>query len=229
MKLSPRVQTLWPLLFLLAGCSGNRDVIVSPSAPYAEVEQPPGETESSKGDLFVLLPEPNGKAGSIRVENAGGYQILDKPGDTTRVEDFKRPPLAPQPLDEKGIASIFGDALSSQPDLTPRFQSFTLWFKSDKTKLTDGSKETLPEVLRTIQIRKPTEIHIAGHTDRLGTDRHNLKLSSRRANFVRDFLISKGIKSSVLFVSFWGESRPLVFTEDEVAEPLNRRVEVMIR
>jgi len=229
MKLSPRVQTLWPLLFLLAGCSGSRDLIVSPSVPYAEVEQPQGETEGPKGDLFVLLPEPNGQAGSIRVANAEGYQILDKPGDTSRVEDFHRAPIAPGPLDEEGIAVIFGEALSAQPDLALRFRSFTLWFKSDKTQLTDVSKEALPEVLRTIKIRKPTEIHIVGHTDRVGTDSHNLKLSSRRANFVRNFLISKGIKSSVLLVSFWGEARPLVYTEDEVAEPLNRRVEVMLR
>jgi len=229
MKLSPRVQTLWPLLFLLVGCASNPHLMVSPSVPYAEVEQPQGETETSKGDLFVLLPEPDGKAGSIRIANAGGYQILDKPGDTTRVEDFNSPPIAPQPLDEKGIASIFGDALSAEPDSTARFLSFTLWFKSDKTKLADGSKAILPEILRAIQIRKPTEIHIAGHTDRLGTEQHNLKLSSRRANFIRDFLVAKGIQSSVLFVSFWGESRPLVYTEDEVAEPLNRRVEVMIR
>ena len=229
MKLSPRVQTLWPLLFLLAGCSGSRDLIVSPSVPYAEVEQPQGETEGPKGDLFVLLPEPNGEAGSIRVANAGGSQILDKPGDMTRVEDFNRPPIAPRLLDEKGVASIFGDALLAQPDLSPRFVSFTLWFESDRTKFANGSKETLSEILTTVEIRKPKEIHIVGHTDRVGTDSHNLKLSSRRANFVRDFLTSKGVKSSVLFVSFQGESRPFVYTEDEVAEPLNRRVEVMIR
>ena len=194
MKLWPRVQILWPLLFLLAGCSGNRDLKVSPSAPHAKVEQAQGEAESSKGDLFVLLPEPNGKAGSIRVANAGGSQILDKPGDMTRVEDFNRPPIAPRPLDEKGVASIFGDALSAQPDLTPRFVSFTLWFESDKTRFANGSKETLLEILRTIKIRKPKEIHIVGHTDRVGTDSHNLILSSRRANFVRDFLTSKGIQ-----------------------------------
>ena len=229
MKLWHRVQILWPLLFLLAGCSGNRELKVSPSAPHAKVEQAQSAAENSKGDLFVLLPEMNGKAGSIRVANTGGAQILDKPGDMTRVEDFNRPPSAPRPLDEKGVDSFFGDALSAQPDLTLRFVSFTLWFKNDKANLTDVSKETLPEILRTIKIRKPTEIHIVGHTDRVGTDSYNLKLSSRRANFVRDFLTSKGIKSSVLFVSFQGESRPLVYTEDEVAEPLNRRVEVMIR
>jgi outer membrane protein OmpA-like peptidoglycan-associated protein len=229
MKLWPRVQILWPLLFLLVGCSGNRDLKVSPSTPHDKVEQARGGVDGSKGDLFVLLPEPNGKAGAIRVANAGGSQILDKPGDMTRVEDFNKPPIEPRPLDEKGVASIFGDALSAQPDLTPRFVSFILWFESDKTKFADGSRETLREILKTIEIRKPKEIHIIGHTDRVGTDSHNLKLSSRRANFVRDFLTSKGIESSVLFVSFQGESRPLVYTEDEVAEPLNRRVEVMIR
>jgi outer membrane protein OmpA-like peptidoglycan-associated protein len=229
MKFLHRVQTLWPLLFLLAGCGVNRELKASPSAPEAKVELAQSAAEGSKGDLFVLLPEPNGKAGSIRVANAGGSQILERPGETTWVEDSKRPPISPRPLDEKEVAGIFGDALAAQPDLASRFVSFTLWFKSDKTKLTHQSKGTLPEILRSIKTRKPTEIHIVGHTDRVGTDSHNLKLSSRRATFVRDFLISKGIKSGVLFVSFQGESRPLVFTEDEVAEPLNRRVEVMIR
>jgi len=230
MELWHKVKILWPLLFLLPGCSGNRDLKVSqPTPPHAKVEQAQGEGESSKGGLFVLLPEPNGQAGSIRVANAGGSQILDKAGDMTWVESFNRPPSAPRPLDEKEVANIFGDALSAQPDLPPRFVYFTLWFESDKTKLTHVSEETPSEILRTIKIRKPKEIHIVGHADRMGTDSYNLKLSSRRANFVRDFLTAKGIKSSVLFVSFQGESRLLVNTDDEVAEPLNRRVEVIIR
>ena len=229
MKLWPRVQILWLLFFLLAGCSSNRELKVSPSAPHAKVEQAPPAAETSKGDLFVLLPEPDGKAGSIRVATMAGSQVLDKPGDTIRVEDSNRPPIVLQPLNEKEVATIFGDALAAQPDLTLRFVSFTLWFKNNTIKITDTSKETLAEILRTIKIRKPTEIHIVGHTDRVGTYPYNLKLSSRRANFVRDFLISKGIKSSVLLVSFQGESMPLVYTEDEVAEPLNRRVEVMVR
>lgn len=229
MKLWSIFQIFWPLLFLFVGCSANRDLKVSPPVSNFKVEQAQVKTESSKGDLFVLLPGPNGKAGSIIVANAGGFQILDKPGYMTRIEDFNNPPIAPLSLDEKGVASLFGDALSAQPDLTFRFVSFTLWFENDKTKFMDSSKETLPEVLRTIKIRKPKEIHIVGHTDRVGTEPHNLKLSLRRANFVRDFLTSKGIRSSVLFISYQGESRPLVYTEDEVAEPLNRRVEIMIR
>jgi outer membrane protein OmpA-like peptidoglycan-associated protein len=229
MKSWNRVEVLWTLLLVLAACSGNRDLKVSPSTPPTKVEEAQPAAETPRGDLFILLPEPNGRAGSIRVATMAGSQILDKPGDTIRVEDSKRPPMIIQPLDEKGVASIFGDALAAQPDLTFRFVAFTLWFERNKPQLTEASRKTLTEILRTIQIRRPTEIHIVGHTDRVGTYQHNLKLSSRRADCVRDFLISKGVKSSVLFVSFQGESMPLVDTEDEVAEPLNRRVEVMVR
>lgn len=229
MKSWNRVQVLWTLLLVLAACSVNRDLKVSPSTPPAKVEQARPAAETPRGDLFVLLPEPNGKAGSIRVATMAGSQVLDKPGDTIRVENSKRPPMILQPLDEKGVASIFGDALAAQPDLASRFVAFTLWFERNNPRLTQASSETLTEILRTIQIRRPTEIHIVGHTDRVGTYPHNLKLSSRRADSVRDFLISQGVESSVLFVSFQGESMPLVDTEDEVAEPLNRRVEVMVR
>jgi hypothetical protein len=156
MKLCYRVQILWPLLFLLGGCNGNRDLKVFPSPPLAKSEAVHGETEGCKGDLFVLLPDPNGKIGSIRVENAGGSQILDKAGDMTRAKDFNRPPFAPRPLDEKKIASMFGDALSAQPDLRLRFIPITLWFKSDTTKLVDESKKTLPKILRELVWRNWT-------------------------------------------------------------------------
>jgi outer membrane protein OmpA-like peptidoglycan-associated protein len=56
---------------------------------------------------------------------------------------------------------------------------------------------------------------------------YNLTLSSRRADTLRDFLVSTGVTSSALVVSFHGESMPLVHTEDEVAEPRNR-VEVIV-
>jgi OmpA-OmpF porin, OOP family len=232
MKVWFEFQILWLMLFLFTGCGANRDLKVAqpaPEAPQAIVEQVQVEVRQPKEDVFTLLPEPDGKIGAIRVTNAGGSQILDRPGDTTRAGDFNRSPSAPQPLDEKEIGGIFAEALLSQPDLSRRFVSFTLWFESDKTKLTDPSKKALPEILRTIKIRQSKEIHIVGHTDRVGTDLHNLKLSSRRANFVKDFFLSKGIKSSVLIVSSLGESRPLVYTEDGVAEPINRRVEIMIR
>jgi outer membrane protein OmpA-like peptidoglycan-associated protein len=70
---------------------------------------------------------------------------------------------------------------------------------------------------------------VVGHTDLVGTEPYNIELSSRRANHVRDLLVTKGIKPSALSVSFYGKARPLVPTRDEVPEPRNRRVEVIVR
>jgi outer membrane protein OmpA-like peptidoglycan-associated protein len=184
---------------------------------------------SAKRDLIVLLPDPDGKVGVIRVTTKGGSQILDKSGYAVQVEDFNKPPTAPKSMAEDEITGLFAVALSAQPDLTGRFISFLLFFESDTSELTHESKELFPEVVRTIQNRKAKEIYVIGHTDRVGTELYNIKLSSRRAYYIRDLLVSSGIKSSDLDVSFHGEAMPLVTTLDEVAEPLNRRVEVIVR
>jgi len=79
------------------------------------------------------------------------------------------------------------------------------------------------------QSRRSNEIYVVGHTDLVGKEAYNTGLSSRRANHVRNLLVSNGIKPNKLFVSFYGKARPLVPTQDEVPEPRNRRVEVIVR
>jgi len=113
--------------------------------------------------------------------------------------------------------------------LPNRFFSFSLWFESDSTKLKPESRKVLKEIVKTIKNRKSAMVCVTGHTDREGSEAHNLKLSSKRAYFVRDYLISKGIPPGAFIISYHGEAMPLVYTEDGVAEPQNRRVEVFIK
>jgi outer membrane protein OmpA-like peptidoglycan-associated protein len=208
MKPWSNILIVWLLLPLLTGCGAHLP---------------------KQRDQIVLLPDPDGKVGVIKVITEGGGQILDKPGYATQVEDLNKPPIAPKPIDEKEMLSVFGPALSAQPDLTGRFISFILYFESDTTKLTHEAEGLLLEVVRTIKNRKSNEIYVLGHTDRVGTEVYNIRLSTRRAYYVRDRLIFNGIKSSALVVSFHGEATPMVYTEDEVPEPRNRRVEVIVR
>jgi outer membrane protein OmpA-like peptidoglycan-associated protein len=86
-----------------------------------------------------------------------------------------------------------------------------------------------PEILMTIKGRKSNEVYVVGHTDLVGTETYNIGLSSKRANHVRDLLLLSGIKPGILVVSFYGKTRPLVATQNEVSEPRNRRVEVIVR
>ncbi len=198
----------WILVCFLSGCGAHR---------------------AAKRDLIVLLPDSDGKAGAITVTSRGGSQILDKPGYAIVVQDFDRPQVASEPIDEKEIAEIFGPALSTLPEPASRFILLILYFERDTTKLTHESKDLLAEVLRTIKRRQSNEVYLVGHTDLVGKEAYNTGLSQRRANYVRDLLVSSGIKPNTMFVSFYGKARPLVPTQDEVPEPRNRRVEIIVR
>jgi len=212
------------LFGLMVGCGVKRDLVVPPPEARDPVVAAPANR-----DVIVLLPDPDGKVGTIRVTTKGGSQTLDRPGQAIQVEGVGEPLTAPKPLGEREITSVFGPALSVQPDLKTRFVSFVLLFDRDTTQLTHESRKLLPEVVRTIRNRKSSEVYVTGHTDRVGAEGYNMGLSSRRADTVRDFLVSTGVTSSALVVSFHGESIPLVHTEDEVPEPRNRRVEVIVR
>ena len=224
MKQWKSVPVVFILLIFIVSCSAKRDVIV----PLTESRNPVVAAPTNR-DLIVLLPDPDGKVGMIRVTTKGGSQTLDKPGQAIEVEGVGEPSTDPKPLGEKEMTSVFGPALAAQPDLKARFVSFVLLFDRDTTSLTHESKKMLPEVVRTIRNRKSSEVYVTGHTDRVGAEDYNTGLSSKRADTVRDFLVSTGVSSSALVVSFYGESMPLVPTEDEVAEPRNRRVEVIVR
>jgi len=183
----------------------------------------------AKRDLIVLLPDADGKGGVITVTTQGGSQILDKPGYGIEVENLNKPPVAPKPVEEKEVSDVFAPTLSVLPDQTSRFILFILYFEYNTTKLTHESKNLLSGVQKTIKSRNSNEVYIVGHTDLVGTEAYNDRLSSRRANHVRDLLVSSGIKPKTLFVSSYGKARPLVPTKDQVSEPRNRRVEVIVR
>jgi outer membrane protein OmpA-like peptidoglycan-associated protein len=207
MKLWSTLLAVWIFLCLLTACGAHRP----------------------KRDLIILLPDPDGKVGVVTVITNGGSQTLDKPGYAAEVEDLSKPPIAPKPVSENEITNVFGPALLAQPDPAGRFISFLLYFEHDSAKLTNESKKLFPEILMTIKDRKSNEVYVVGHTDLVGTEAYNIELSSKRANYVRHLLVSSGIKPGALAVSFYGKTRPLVPTEDEVPEPRNRRVEVVVR
>lgn len=82
------------------------------------------------------------------------------------------------------------------------------------------------EVLnRNPQIR---QVRVEGHTDWLGSDAYNQKLSHRRANSVRDYLVKKGIDPSRLATEGYGESRPIADNNTTIGRAKNRRTEFTV-
>jgi outer membrane protein OmpA-like peptidoglycan-associated protein/opacity protein-like surface antigen len=101
-----------------------------------------------------------------------------------------------------------------------------VFFDWDKDTLTDESRRILNGVAENYRRGGQTQVVLAGHADRSGSDAYNVGLSQRRANRVRDYLTTQGIPGGSMTTQAFGEERPRVETADGVREPDNRRVEI---
>jgi OOP family OmpA-OmpF porin len=102
-------------------------------------------------------------------------------------------------------------------------------FEFARAELTSSGREELGKVLRFMNDQPEIRLDVWGHTDALGTDAYNLKLSQQRAASVVQFLTSNGIAASRLDSAGFGESRPIASNETEEGQARNRRVELNIR
>jgi outer membrane protein OmpA-like peptidoglycan-associated protein len=209
---------MWSYLFVLSvllvvsGCATvkDKDVLV----------------QDTVKDRVVLLQDADGKVGQLTVTTKGGAKTLTVPNTMVEVTGFEESPSDPKEIDQSQIDSLFADSIKALP---PEPVSFLLYFLHNSTELTAKSKSYIPEILSLINIREFYEISIIGHTDTTGTDEYNMKLSAARAEAVRDALLSHGIRSGQIEIGYHGERDPVVPTRDNVVEPRNRRVEVVVK
>lgn len=101
-------------------------------------------------------------------------------------------------------------------------------FDTDSSTVKADFRRTLNSVATVLQHYDQTYIYVDGHTDTVGSTQYNQQLSEDRAAAVATALINRNIISGRLIVRGFGETQPLVYTGDNVAEPQNRRVEIQI-
>jgi outer membrane protein OmpA-like peptidoglycan-associated protein len=176
----------------------------------------------------VLLPNPDGKVGSLEVASVKGTdpQTLDKPWQATETSALTGAPGTPKVMDEKEVKAIFGKALAARP-LPP--VSYIMYFSQDSAELTADSRNLILTALETIALRSSTHVAVIGHTDSVGSVQYNDKLSARRARAVVDAMVARGVESKIIEVTNHGKANPLIPTPDGIPEPRNRRVEINIR
>lgn len=102
-----------------------------------------------------------------------------------------------------------------------------LFFDWGKTELTNDAKASL-DAVAVRYAAKPRAMTIDGHSDKSGADAGNLTSSRRRAVIARDYLASKGIPANAMTVRAYGETWPIISTDDGVREVQNRRVEIRL-
>jgi OOP family OmpA-OmpF porin len=113
----------------------------------------------------------------------------------------------------------------------PAARPYLVFFDWNRAVLTDSSASTIDEIAAMLKKNNNSQstLKIAGHADKSGHTPYNDALSQRRAEAVATALSLKGVSRGKATLEHFGESRPLVETADDVREPQNRRVEVVIR
>ena len=98
-----------------------------------------------------------------------------------------------------------------------------VFFATNKSTLTTASRDTLRKQAAWMRKKKDLKFTIEGHADERGTREYNLALGERRANAVKDYLMTYGISSSRLSVISYGKERPVNSGSNPLAWSQNRR------
>ncbi|HJT88513.1 MAG TPA: OmpA family protein, partial [Bryobacteraceae bacterium] len=101
-------------------------------------------------------------------------------------------------------------------------------FDFDSAALRPENREILSRVAGVLLASEGYRLFIDGHTDDVGTDAYNQRLSERRAATVRDYLVKAGVPADIITVKGFGKSNPLVQAKTAAAREKNRRVEIGI-
>ncbi|MGB3123758.1 MAG: OmpA family protein [Pseudomonas sp.] len=227
------MRTALPLVLLtgvLTGCAGLQKTDWPTCAAVGGVTGAAiGATESSAyagyGALLI-----GGMAGAYCWVHGDG----DEDGDGVPDSRDKCPgtPKGVQ-VDANGCPPVVAPAAVVEEVVVVKEETIVIrdvHFQFDSAKLTAADKTKLDTIATRLKQEAPSaQLRVSGHTDSVGKDAYNQKLSEKRAHSVTDYLISSGVpRSNFVSVTGAGESHPAADNKTAEGRALNRRVEIQI-
>ena len=103
-----------------------------------------------------------------------------------------------------------------------------IFFDTGKSALKPGAKSTLSKIATQLRGSENVRISVEGHTDSTGTAEKNSELSEKRAEAVRDYLVSAGLASDRITAAGKGQAEPVATNKTAAGRQQNRRVELII-
>lgn len=174
-------------------------------------------------ETVVLLPTASGQDSAVTVTRGSQQVLLAEPYAGARLS---RGGVEAYPSNAQDVRTRYGSALAAQPLAPARF---TLFFVEGKDEFTDESKKIVDSVFAEIARRPVPDVIVIGHTDTVGSDAANDTLSRQRAEVVRAAFGARGLAADKVVTIGRGKRELAVPTADGVAEPRNRRVEILVR
>lgn len=215
--LHPDGQTLYFSSDMHLGMGGF-DLFMSRRGEDGKWQKPvnlgfPINTQGDEINFFVAADGKTAFISSQREGGNGGYDIY-----TFELPEEIRPDSANYLSNVDVVELSVGDAVVLQH----------IQFEYNSSALTDDSQTGIQMLADFLQRNPELKVELAGHTDDVGSAAYNLKLSSERAEVVRNALIDKGIEESRLVAKGYGATKPLVPNDSEEHRAKNRRTEMII-
>lgn len=178
---------------------------------------------------------------TVQIFEAGGttpaYTLNTDSTSGSAQQMLTEGPLYKLHIDQMGYETVdqsiifVGDSINIALNPIKKGEVFivkNLHFATNKTRILSSSEEALNDLFMYLDRNPEVRIKIIGHTDNVGKDEANQKLSEGRANAVRADLIERGIDPSRLEAEGRGESQPIDTNDNEAGRQNNRRVEIEI-
>ena len=197
---------------------GGYDLFVSRRNEQGEWSEPvnlgyPINTPGDEINFIVAADGHTALISSIREGGYGGYDIYSF--------QLKEDDLKPEAV------NVY-DYMVEDPQPGTVVQLVNIRFEFNSAALTDDSEEGV-EMLRAFLENHPEiRVELTGHTDNVGSDAYNLKLSNERAEVVRQALIDRGIVPERLSARGHGAAKPLQPNDTEEHRAMNRRTEMIV-
>lgn len=134
----------------------------------------------------------------------------------------------PNETDETGLKTQITKAAFDNAEIGDRFRLNQIYFEFNSSELLAISYIQLDSLYQILAEKESVRIEIRGHTDNIGSDNYNKKLSIERAASVYNYLIEKGIPKNRMKYRGFGPMVPVADNSTDRGRELNRRVEILI-
>jgi len=127
-----------------------------------------------------------------------------------------------------GVPVAQAEAPVVAPTVTKVVLNADTFFDFDKSTLKPEGRQVLDQVAEQVNSIELETLIATGHTDSIGAEAYNQKLSERRANSVKEYLVSKGVPADRIYTEGKGELQPVADNQTREGRAQNRRVEIEI-
>jgi len=180
--------------------------------------------------LIAQIKLPETEFPSVASDQTGIYKIVVTPGTYTMAVEADGYTTVAEPVvvgSDETIVKNF--SLKPRPKVGERIVLRGINFESGKATIRPDSYSILDEAAKVLKDNPNLKVEIGGHTDSVGSDSYNMKLSFERSNAVRQYLVSiHGIDPTRLIAKGYGETMPVDDNRTREGRAKNRRIEFLI-